>query len=314
MKTRPAIGNIEGIDGKLYTSDVDKSNALNKFFSSVFTNEDPNTAPTFTVNKSDDVSLSRVTINPSIVFEKLVSLKTGKAPGPDGWQAEIFKQCADQLCVPLSILFNKSLDSGVLPGDWKIGHIVPIYKKGNKTKVNNYRPVCLTSIVIKIFESIIKDTVSSYLSDNNLLSPNQHGFTPWKSCCTQLLHALNDWTLALDERLSTDVIYFDFSKAFDSVPHTRLLLKLQAYGINGQLLNWFKNFLIGRRQCVKINGVLSPCVQVSSGVPQGSILGPLLFSLYVNELPSLVSSQLLMFANFIALFALLMTVSYYKMT
>ena len=302
MKTRPALGNIEGIDGKLYTSDIDKSNALNNFFSSVFTNEDPSTAPTFNIDKSDDVSLSSITIDPSIVFEKLASLKTGKAPGPDGWPAEVFKQCADQLCVPLSILFNKSLESSVLPDDWKIGYITPIYKKGNKTKVDNYRPVCLTSIVIKIFESIIKDTLSNYLSDNNLLSPNQHGFVPRRSCCTQLLHALNDWTLSLDECLSTDVVYFDFSKAFDSVPHTRLLLKLQAYGINGQLLSWFKSFLTGRRQCVKINGVLSSWVQVSSGVPQGSILGPLLFSLYVNELPSLVSSQLLMFADDIKLY------------
>ena len=177
------------------------------------------------------------------MFEKLASLKTGKAPGPDAWPAEVFKQCADQLCVLLSILFNKSLESSVLPDDWKIGYITPIYKKGNKTKVDNYRPVCLTSIAIKIFESIIKDTLSNYLSDNNLLSPNQHGFVPRRSCCTQLLHALNDWTLSLDERLSTDVVYFDFSKAFDSVPHTRLLLKLQAYGINGQLLSWFKSFL-----------------------------------------------------------------------
>ena len=104
----------------------------------------------------------------------------------------------------------------------------------------------------------IEDTLSNYLSDNNLLSPNQHGFVPRRSCCTQLLHALNDWTLSLVERPSTDVVYLDFSKAFDSFPHTRLLLKLQAYGINSQLLSWFESFLTGRRQCVKINGVLSP--------------------------------------------------------
>ena len=192
--------------------------------------------------------------------------------------------------------------SGILPEDWKIGYITPIYKKGNKIKVNNYHPVCLTSVVIKILESIIRDTLSNYLSDNNLLSPNQHGFIPRRSCCTQLLHALNNWTLSLDEHLSTDVVYFDFSKAFDSVPHTRLLLKLQAYGINGQLLNWFKNFLTGRRQCVKINSVLSSWSQVSSGVPQGSVLGPLMFALYINDLPSLVSSQLLMFADDIKLY------------
>ena len=161
---------MKEFDGKLYTSDIDKSNALNKFFSSIFTNEDPSTVPTFNIDKSDDISLSSITIDPSIVFEKLASLKTGKAPGPDGWPAEVL-QCADQLCVPLSILFNKSLESSVLPDDWKIG----------------YRPVCLTSTVITIFESIIKDTLSNYLSDNNLFSPNQHGFVPTRSCCTQLL-------------------------------------------------------------------------------------------------------------------------------
>ena len=149
------------------------------------------------------------------------------------------------------ILFIKSLVGGILPEDRKIGYITPIYKKGNKTKVNNYRPVCLTSVVIKILESIIRDALSNYLTNNNLLSPNQHGFIPRRSCCTQLLHALNDWTISWDEHLSTDVVYFDFSKALDSVPHARLLLKLQAYGINGQLLSWFKDFLTGRRQCVK---------------------------------------------------------------
>lgn len=302
MKTCPTIGNIEGIDGELYTSDEDKSNALNRYFSSVFTHEDPNTVPNFCIDKSDDVSLSSITINPSIVFDKLVSLKSGKSPGPDGWPVEVFKQCADQLCIPLSILYIKSLEGGILPDDWKTGYITPIYKKGDKTKPNNYRPVCLTSVVIKILESIIRDTLSNYLSVNNLLSPNQHGFIPRRSCCTQLLHALNNWTQSLDEHLSTDVVYFDFSKAFDSVPHARLLSKLQAYGIDGQLLNWFNSFLTGRRQRVRINSGLSSWAQVSSGVPQGSVLGPLMFALYINELPSLVSSQILMFADDIKLY------------
>ena len=130
--------------------------------------------------------------------------------------------------------------------------------------------------------------------------------TIWRLECTtcsiNTIYALNNWSLSLDEHLSTDVVYFDFSKAFDSVPHARLLLKLQAYGINGQLLKWFESFLTGRRQCVKINSASSSWTQVSSGVPQGSVLGPLLFVLYINELPSLVSSQLLMFADDIKLY------------
>ena len=135
MKTCPAIGNIEGIDSKLYTSDEDKSNAFNRFFSSVFTQEDPNTAPIFHIDKSDNFSLSSINITPSIVFDKLVSLKSGKSPGPDGWPAEVFKQCADQLCVPLSILFIKSLVSGILPEDWKIGYITPIYKRVTRLRL-----------------------------------------------------------------------------------------------------------------------------------------------------------------------------------
>ena len=212
---------------------MDKSNAFNSFFFSVFTTEDPSTAPIFNIDKSNSVSLSSVTINPSVVYDKPTSVKTGKASGPDGWPAEVFKQCANHLCVPLSILLNKSLESSVLPNDWKMGYITPIHKKGNKTKANNYRPVCLTSVVIKIFESIVKDNVSTYLSVNNLLSPNQQGFVLKRSCCT-----LTDWTSSLNKHLSTAVVYFDFSKAFDSVLHSRLLLKLHAYEISGLLLKW----------------------------------------------------------------------------
>jgi len=139
------------------------------------------------------------------------------------------------------------------------------------------------------------------------------GFVPRRSCCTQLLLSFNNWTLSLDEHLSTDVIYFHFSKAFDSVPYTRLSLKLEAYGIIGKFLVWFRSFLMHRHQYVQNNSTLSSWEQVSSGIPQGSILGPLLFALYVNELLSLVSSKLLtaclqMTLNFIMQYVLLKTV------
>ena len=305
VKTRANIGSVEGNDGQLHHTDSTKADAFNKYFCSVFVDEDSSTVPTFTTCRDDLPSLSSVQITPSIVFEKLQSLKCNKSPGPDGWPPIIFKNCADQLCIPLAMLFAKSLDSGLLPNDWKIGHITPIFKKGSKVKVNNYRPVCLTSVIIKLLESIIKDALLSHLFDSNLLSENQHGFIPHRSCCTQLLSALDDWTSALDQRLPTDVVYFDFSKAFDSVPHNRLLSKLRGYGVCGKLLEWFKCFLVGRHQRVNINGSLSSWTRVNSGVPQGSVLGPLLFALYVNELPSLVSSSLLMFADDIKLYRII---------
>ena len=128
---------IECIDCRLYTPDEDKCNALNRYFANVFTQEDPNIAPIFHIDKSDNVSLSSINITPFIVFDKLVSLKTGKSPGPGGWAAEVLKQCAESttVCIPLSVLFIKSLVSGILPEDWKISYITSIYKKDNKTKL-----------------------------------------------------------------------------------------------------------------------------------------------------------------------------------
>ena len=134
----------------------------------------------------------------------------------------------------------------MLPQDWKTGYIVPIFKKGSKT---NYRPVCLTSVVLKLLESIVGDALFSYISQNNLFSDSQHGFVPHRSCSTQLVHALNDWTSSSDKGFATDVIYFDFSKAFDSVPHVRLINKLKAYGVDGPLLKWFESFSWQKTMC-----------------------------------------------------------------
>ena len=165
--------------------------------------------------------------------------------------------------------------------------------------------MCLTSVIVKVLESIVKDSLLLHLFRHNILSDKQHGFIPHRSCCTQLLTALNDWTSALDQGFSTDVIYFDFSKAFDTVLHNRLFNKLRGYGVEGDLLEWFRSFLTDRFQRVQINGSVSSWVRVRSGVPQGSVLGPLLFALYVNELPSLVSSPLLMFADDIKLYRII---------
>ena len=163
--------------------------------------------------------------------------------------------------------------------------------------VHNYRPITLTSIIGKILESIIRDALLNHFNHHSLLNANQHGFVPKRSCTSQLLMVLEDWTRAIQRNSYSDVIYLDFSKAFDTVPHKQLLHKLLSYGVQGSLFMWITSFLSNRFQRVAVNNSYSDWKPVTSGVPQGSILGPLLFAIYVNDMPSVVSSKLFKFAD-----------------
>ena len=157
----------------------------------------------------------------------------------------------DELKVPLTYLFKLSLKEGKLPSDWKHAEVTAIFKKGIKTDPGNYRPVSLTSIICKILESFIRDAIQTHMEENKLYTTScQHGFRQKKSCTSQLLEVMEDFTSFLDKREDFDVIYLDFKKAFDSVPHERLLLKLNGYGISGSILNWIRSFLEDRTQRV----------------------------------------------------------------
>ena len=160
--------------------------------------------------------LQTVTITPHIVCKKLVHINTSKSPGPDGWPLLALRETAEQICMPLSLLFTKSLESGILPQDWKSVQVTPIFKKGDCHLPNNYHP---TSPIIRLMESIIKDEIYEHLSSNHLLCVNQHGFVPGRSCITQLLTAMDYWTKALEQGIPIDIVYLDFKKAFDSVLH-----------------------------------------------------------------------------------------------
>jgi hypothetical protein len=154
----------------------------------------------------------------------------------------------------LLIIFNKSLWAGVVPSAWKLAEITPIFKKGKKTDAGNYRPVSLTSVVCKVMESLMKSYLVRYFETNDLFTVHQHGFMSGRSCLTNLLETFESWTEALDKGNSVDAVYLDYQKAFDTVPHRRLLHKLQAYGISGSVLEWINSFLTSRSMRVSVRG------------------------------------------------------------
>ena len=289
-------------NGETAVSNVDKAEVFNAYFGSVFTHEDSTNVPEFR-DRTQNVFISDIEITEEIVLEKLLNLNPTKSMGPDGLHPHFLKKLATEISYPLTIIFNSSLSTSIIPDDWKIANLTAIFKKGNKCETSNYRPVSLTCILCKVFEKIIKESLVSFLESENLFNDCQHGFRQHRSCITQFLYAMDDFTSIIDRGASIDVIYLDFQKAFDSVPHERLFVKLNGYGIKGNVYNWIKSFLTGRRQRVAINDEYSSLINVDSGVPQGSVLGPLLFILFINDLPDIVQSFCRIFADDTKLYA-----------
>ena len=214
--------------------------------------------------------------------------------GPDGLSAFYVKRISNTIALPLSILYQKSFNTGILPDIWKKAIVIPIYKrKGTKFDVNNYRSISLTCVLCKVMESITRNQTVVHCDSNKLISDAQHGFISNHSTVTNLLEIMNDITLALDNKDNIDLMCIDFSKAFDSVSHNKLLLKLKNYGINGNLLKWINSFLSNRRFSFKINNALSAEYPVTSSVPQGSILATIFFILFVNDLSTVVKTRLI---------------------
>ena len=291
----PLIENI-GDETLLKHDDRDKANLLQKQFCSVFTREPDGELPHF--EPRTDKIMEDKEISVEKVYQQLKELDPNKSFGPDEIHPKMLKELAAQVSEPLATIMNKSISEGCLPTDWKKAHVTPIYKnKGARNLPINYRPVSLTSIACKAMESILRIHIMNHLENENLLSNKQYGFINKRSTVTQLLNFLDKCCKSLAKGQVVDTIYFDFAKAFDTVPHQRLIKKLEGYGIKGATLSWIRSFLTNRKQLVKVNGENSTLDDVISGIPQGSVLGPLLFVIFINDLPEQIDSNILLFAD-----------------
>ena len=283
------------IDSTVASNDKEKADALNIFFSSVFTLEYLQNIPAF--EDRCENFLSSVDLSDKTIMVRFKKLKHKKSPGPDCIHPRILKELSEYLLVPLRILFTRSLSEGVLPNSWKISHVIPIFKGAKRSCASNYKPVSLTYIICKMLESLIWDALIKHLLDNNLLVEYHHGFIWGRSCVTQLLKIMDTSTEILDEGYDVDIAYLDYRKAFDSVPYERLLIKLEGHGMKNPILGWIRNFLIGRSQRVMIDSDKFEWAPVASGILQGHVLRPVLFIIYVNDLPDLIHSSIQMFAD-----------------
>lgn len=286
----------DDVSSELITDDFRKAEVLNSYFVLQTKLDDggryPPNLPISTLNQLEFINIDR-----SEVLDVLKTLKLGKASGPDGINNSVLKEIKNEIAGPLCDLYNACLDKCEMPLNWKIAHVSAVYKKGDKSKPCNYRPISLLNNIEKVFEKLIFKNVFNYLRDKNFFTPLQSGFLPGDSTVNQLTYLYNNFCKALDDGLEIRIVFFDISKAFDKVWHKGLLEKLKSAGIQGRLLNFFYNYLSCRRQRVVIRGAMSNLMTVSSGVPQGSIIGPLFFLIFINDIVKNINCNINLFAD-----------------
>ena len=255
--------------------------------------------------------LTRETLDHFVVTNEqilniLLTLNVNKAHGPDKISVNMIKLCGKELVVPLKLIFQNILNTGIFPDQWKRANVTPIHKKDDKQTIKNYRPISLLPVFAKVYERIVFTNLYNHFIDNNLITSNQSGFRPGDSVTNQLIYLVHEIHTSFDSIENSEVrsVYLDMSKAFDKVWHEGLIYKLKQNGINGNLLKLLKSYLSKRKQRVVLNGMESDWGDIKSGVPQGSVLGPLLFLIYINDLEKGIKSSIKFFADDTSLFSI----------
>jgi ribonuclease P/MRP protein subunit RPP40 len=275
------------------------ANIMNKYFISVLTRENLNNIPPTRIDSQihNNVHIEDIKLTRQSIINQIDKLHLHKAAGPDEVIPRVLKEVKENIVDSIYKIFSFSLSTGSVPDDWRRANVVPIHKKGDKSNYENYRPISLTSVIGKFLESIIAEQITKYLDDNKLIRETQHGFRRHRSCLTNLLEFFHSMLLEYDKNRAVDIIYLDFKKAFDKVPHGRLMRKVRDIGITGKLACWIEDWLSNREQRVVINGEASSWEKIVSGVPQGSVLGPLLFIIYINDIDDGLNSKVGKFAD-----------------